>query len=150
VDGPSLTQHYEGLTLTAKPDTGGTWEIGYGHNAPDIGPSTVWTLEQAQNQFSVDYAKAVYGAIRDLGYNEWCALDAVRRSIINDMSFEMGEEGLAAFHDFLAAVKAGDWPKAKASMLDSKWAREVSTRANENAEMMLSGAWSSDLPGITV
>lgn len=41
----------------------------------------------------------------------------------------------------LAATQRGDWNKATAEMLDSRWAKQVGRRAQELAEIMKTGAY---------
>lgn len=45
-----LVKRFEGLRLKAYQDQGGTWTAGYGSTGPDIGPDTVWTLQEAENR----------------------------------------------------------------------------------------------------
>jgi lysozyme len=55
------------------------------------------------------------------------------------MAFNLGVAGLLSFKNTLAAVKAGEWAKASAGMLASKWAKQVGLRAVRLAHMMKHG-----------
>lgn len=69
-------------------------------------------------------------------------LSEARFSVLVQMAFQMGLEGLLAFKNTLAAVKAGNWKVAHDGMLDSKWARTDSpARAKRMAKQMLTGDW---------
>jgi lysozyme len=132
---------FEGCDLVAKPDTIG-FVIGRGHNGPDVFPRLVWTQAQADAMFALDYAKAVSGAIADVGNVIWAALNEPRQAALADMSFELGSSGLHAFHDMIASIANEDWQGAHDNLLASPYAQtEVPTRANANAAVLLSGQW---------
>jgi lysozyme len=60
-DGLHLTEQFEGVRLTAYPDsaTGGDpWNIGYGHTGPEVHSGMTITQEQAENYLMQDVAKA--------------------------------------------------------------------------------------------
>jgi lysozyme len=69
----------------------------------------------------------------------WRGLDPVRQRVIQNMAFNLGVAGLLSFKNTLAAVKAGEWAKASAGMLASKWAKQVGLRAVRLAHMMKHG-----------
>lgn len=69
----------------------------------------------------------------------WRGLDPVRQRVIQNMAFNLGVAGLLSFKNTLAAVKAGEWAKASAGMLNSKWAKQVGLRAVRLAHMMKHG-----------
>ena len=66
-------------------------------------------------------------------------LDPVRKAVIVDMLFNLGYGGVLKFKRMLAAIRAGDFWQAAEEMLDSKWARQVGTRATELSFMMRTG-----------
>lgn len=82
--------------------------------------------------FALDYLSHALGA-------EWDALDMPRQVALIDMAHNLGY-GLVEFKDFLAAVRAKDWPRAKAAMLDSRWARQTLRRADDDARIILTGS----------
>lgn len=77
--GKSLVKKYELCRLRAYQPGDGTWTIGWGHTGADVTATTVWTQEQADNQFSDDclirdvQLTHVLGAI-NLTQNEYDAL----------------------------------------------------------------------------
>ncbi len=146
MDGPSLTRSYEGCKLVSYQDKYGVWTNGRGHTGPDVFPRQVITQVQADAMFNnEDYPKAIQGAISDVGMVCWNNLDEVRKAIVVDLAFEMGQTGLSEFHRMIAALLTGDVETAAAELLDSDYASEVPNRAKPNAKMLLTGEWNENL-----
>jgi lysozyme len=137
-----LIRLHEGLTLVAKPDAHGKWEIGFGHDGAVEGQTC--TEEEAEALFEEDFAIAEAHAVSDVGPSGWSAVDEVRQAVIIDMSYELGGDGLLGFHKLLAAVRAHDWPDAAEQLVNSKLYREVPGREKMNAAILLSGNWPAD------
>ena len=70
----------------------------------------------------------------------WIYLDDVRARVLVDLAFNMGVAGLMEFHKMLGNVERGEWDAAADDMLDSNYARDVPTRAAENARRMRTGS----------
>lgn len=68
-------------------------------------------------------------------------LDEARQGVLLNMAFNLGVSGLLGFRQTLALVERGDYQKAAEEMLNSKWARQVGSRANRLAEQMETGRW---------
>lgn len=70
-------------------------------------------------------------------------LDLVRRRVLVEMAFNLGvgdsTKGLLSFRQMLAAIEAGDWIRAKANMVASKWFVQVGRRGARLANLMLTG-----------
>lgn len=139
MDGPTYTKRREGLTLTAIKDTKG-WEIGYGHNGPEVHLDLGWTQVQAEAAFAEDYAAATRHAAALVG-PAWGPLDYVRRAALTDMAYELGFAGLGGFHHLLLAVGQGAWDTAHNACLASTYAVQVPERAGGAAFMLLTGKW---------
>jgi lysozyme len=60
------------------------------------------------------------------------------QEVLMNMRFQLGPGGFRSFKKFIGAVRAWDFDRAKAEMLDSKWAK-VNTpgRAEELAEVLV-------------
>ena len=71
----------------------------------------------------------------------WTAkLSVTRQQVLVAMAFQMGVQGLLAFKNTLEMIKTGQYEKAAAGMLNSKWAREDSPeRAKRMADLMRAG-----------
>ncbi len=71
----------------------------------------------------------------------WRDLDEARRSVLLQMAFQMGVDGLAQFTNTLRKVRAGDYLGASLGMLDSLWAKQTPERAKRMADQMRTGLW---------
>lgn len=127
----------EGLRLKPYSDSLGLITIGYGRCLDRDGI----TQAEADYLFTHDISQAVRGAIASLGGNEWAALDEARQGVLIDMCFQLGEYGLADFHNMLAAIRAGDWQRAHDEALNSLAARQTPQRWARHAETLLTGQW---------
>jgi lysozyme len=132
----TLLQRHEGLRLLPYRDTRGILTIGYGHNlAEPIAP------EVAALQLACDVTAIAHQVAGVVGDDVWPYLAPARRAALIDMGF-MGPARLARFEKMIAAIRAGDWQRARTELLNSKWAIEVQqARASCDANMLLNGAW---------
>lgn len=127
------------------PGTGHTpWTIGLGHTGPDVHAATVWTEGQCWNAFYNDYAVAQGHAAQLIGTMSWAQLSEPRRAVLTDMAFNMGNGGLANFSHMLAAVRNNDWAVARNELLNSSYAHQTKTRAQTNAQTLLTGEWGNE------
>lgn len=131
----------EGLRLAAYKDTVGVWTIGYGH--AHVAPGTVWTQEQAEAQLVEDVLE--HNAELAAALPWVSGLDPVRRRVLQNMAFNLGVgsaasgKGLLGFKNTLEFVRTGQYDKAAAGMLNSKWAKQVGNRAVRLAKQMKDG-----------
>lgn len=140
--GDDLTKFNEGLTLEAKPDAKGHWEIGYGHDLPPS-PGLVWTKEQAEEQFEIDYQIACQRAEDDIGPIEYVLLSEQRQAVLNDIAFEVGGAGLAQFKDMLSAMRECRWNDAANALRNSRLFQQVPNRETRNMLILTTGEWPS-------
>lgn len=71
----------------------------------------------------------------------WDELCFARQAVCVNMAFNLGVSGFLRFKNMLSAINNCFYEKAALEMLDSRWAKQVSNRANELAVQMDSGAW---------
>lgn len=64
-------------------------------------------------------------------------LSQERHNVLVNMCFNMGIRRLSQFKKMWAALNIGDYEEASKQMLDSKWARQVGSRAIELAKIMM-------------
>jgi len=128
-----LVRH-EGLRLKPYRCTAGKLTIGIGRNLDDCGITQSEAYVMLINDI-INCEKQLQSKIPDI-YN---GLDEVRKSVMLNMCFNMGINGLLGFKNTLAFVKAGDWERAANNMLVSKWAKQVGRRAIELSELMRKG-----------
>ena len=124
---------HEGERLKPYRCTAGKLTIGVGRNLEDRGI----TREESAMLLANDVAAEERELLRAL---PWVAtLDEVRQRVLLDMAFNMGIVGLLGFKNTLATIQAGDYQRAAAMMLDSKWAGQVGQRAERLSRMMATG-----------
>ena len=74
-----------------------------------------------------------------LAYPWFAGLDEVRRSVIENMAYNLGVLGVLEFKDMIAAIEAKDWAEAAYQMRASKWRVQVGDRALVLADIMERG-----------
>lgn len=123
---------HEGTRLKPYTDSRGILTIGVGHN-----------LEQGISAAACDFIfkEDMYKAEALL--IEKCPvfmmLDANRQVVLIDLCFNLGINGLLGFKKMLAALEKQDFEKAAAELMDSRYAKQVPTRARENRDVLLTG-----------
>ena len=128
-----LVRH-EGLRLKPYRCSAGKLTIGIGRNLDDCGITQSEAYVMLINDI-MNCEKQLQSRIPDI-YN---CLDEVRKSVLLNMCFNLGINGLLGFKNTLAFVKAGDWERAANNMLVSRWAKQVGRRAIELSELMRKG-----------
>lgn len=88
--------------------------------------------------FKQDIADAVSEFMK-LPANYRKKLDPARRRVIVEMIFNMNLPKVLGFKKFWAAVEVEDWNTATMELIDSKWARQVKSRAIKLAELFRLG-----------
>jgi lysozyme len=68
-------------------------------------------------------------------------LDEARKGALLNLTFNMGSHALSGWPKFMAAMKAGDWPTAKAELLDSAADHQEPQRISRLALQIDSGFW---------
>ena len=111
----------EGVVLHAYADHLGYLTIGCGHLI-DRRKGGGITMVQALDLLDWDIDTRIADLIER--FPQFLQLDPVRQTVLANMSFQMGVDGLAEFRGTLAAVWRGDYNGAANGMLSSKWARE--------------------------
>jgi lysozyme len=122
----------EGYRAQPYSDTKGNATVGYGWNIKE-GLSKPVALGLLQLQVQEIQAQLAV-------YYWWTPLDSARQSVLLDMAFNEGVNGLLHYVKMLAAVSNQDWQTASAELLDSDAARELVDRYTRLAQIMLLGA----------
>ena len=127
-----LVRH-EGLRLKPYRCSAGKLTIGVGRNIEEVG------ITEAEAMLLL--ANDIIRVIEELESRipVFTQLDEVRRRVLIDMCFNLGINRLLQFRRMLAALETGDWARAAAEMMDSKWARQVGSRALRLQRMMETG-----------
>lgn len=145
-----LVKLHEGFRRLPYQDTVGVWTVGYGTNLEARGWSTVRiedliraggvSRELAQTWLLEDLYKVQEGLRRALGLT-WDQLDPVRRAVLMDMGYNMGVVGLLRFRKMITFLRTGNYFRAGEEMQDSRWFRQVKSRAWRLQLMMMRGVW---------
>ena len=69
-------------------------------------------------------------------YNDFDDLPEEAQQIIANMMFNMGRPRLSRFHKLKQAVDGRDWIEAGNQMMDSRWYKQVTTRADRLVRRM--------------
>jgi len=126
-------KRHEGLRLKPYIDTVGKLTVGYGRNLDDVGISE----QEAEMMLRQDIYTATAEAREAF---PWVSdISPIRQDVIYNMSFNMGMPKLKKFKNMIAALEHRDFGEAAKQMLDSRWAKQVGSRATELAEIMRSG-----------
>lgn len=138
-----LIAKHEGKKANVYKDSVGIDTIGIGHNLQASPMPADWTQpltdDQIDQLFQADLQKATEAVTSAI---PWFAnLDEVRQAVVIDMAFNMGIHTLLTFTHTLGCIEAGNWQAAATGMMQSKWAEQVGKRAEEDAQMMVTGQW---------
>ena len=116
--------------------------FGIGHlitdNDPESGQEvgTAVSDERVRQAFEAD----VVSVIEDCNklYNDFDELPEEVQQIIANMMFNMGRTRLSKFRGMKRGVDARDWNAAADEMVDSRWYRQVTNRADRLVQRMRS------------
>jgi lysozyme len=124
---------HEGMELKVYKDSLGIETIGIGRNLVDRGVTEEEARYLCNNDIEIVERELV------ASFPFVAGLDDCRLRVLLDMAFNIGIPRLRGFAKMWAAVEEGDYPTAAIEMLDSKWAKQVKTRAYTLARMMETG-----------
>lgn len=122
----------EGYSSKLYKDTTGKLTIGYGRNIEDEGIRP----DEAELMFENDLKEAIDDIDNFIWYIQ--SPDSVKKALIN-MSYNLGLKRLLSFRKMLKAIIDRNYTKAALEALDSKWAKQVGSRAKDIALMIRQG-----------
>jgi len=132
MDRPLLKQRlrtHENDIPSAYQDSEGYWTIGVGHL---IDKRKGGKLSDRIRDLILDEDIDVVIAELDRALPWWSTKPPQVQSALAEMVFQLGMPALLGFHNALAALKADDYPTARAAFQDSHWAKEQTPqRASE-------------------
>lgn len=128
----------EGRVPYAYPDSKGYLTVGVGHLVdPKKGGRLPDVIVDALLDYDVNRKTEQAATLAGFG-----RLNEVQQAAVISMVFQLGLGGVMGFHDFCAALAAGDVVKAAAAGRDSKWDHEDSpARAEREMKMLETGLW---------
>jgi len=116
----------------------GFWTLGIGRNVDPNGG-----LGLSDDEVDYMLSNDVDRVIAELGKSfPWFTdLDCVRADAMIDLCFQLGLPSLLKFKNFLSEMAEGNYHLAAPHLLDSRYASQTPNRANEIAEMIISGKY---------
>lgn len=127
-----LLKLHEGYRQYPYTDSVGIVTIGYGRNLESRGlteSEATYLLEQDIDQAEEYLYK---------GYDYYYDLSGERKAVLIDMMVNLGPTRLRGFRRMHQSLQDQDYEVAALEMLDSKWARQVGTRAITLSKIMQS------------
>ena len=123
----------EGTRVKPYKDQFGNITIGVGRNLTAVGLSD----DEIEVLLSNDVNHAAVAAATV--FPSFPALSDQRKAVLVNMAFNIGQQGLSEFTQFIALVEAQDWNGAADDMIRTRWATEVGPRATRLAQHMRDG-----------
>jgi len=120
----------EGFKFKAYTCTAGKTTIGVGRNLDDVGLSEDEIIILLANDIDRVMLECI-GA-----FDFWDDLNDDRKTVLLNMCFNLGITGLCKFKRTLQSIRIGNYELASAEMLESKWARQVGSRAIRLSKLM--------------
>ena len=134
----AMLKRHEGVETHAYECSEGKITVGVGRNIDQAGGMGLSDDE-------IDYLlqNDIERVIKELSseYPWFSDLDDVRKDAMVDISFNLGQTRLRLFKRALAAMETGDYKEAATEFLDSRWAKQVGSRALELTDMISSGEY---------
>jgi len=130
----------EGVMYEIYLDHLGYATFGIGHLVREEDPEYGWEVGESVSEERV--AEAFESDIRitiadcERLYEDFHDLPDEAKLIIANMCFNLGYPRLSAFKGMKAGVDARDWNRAADEMVDSRWYRQVTNRANRLVQRM--------------
>ena len=128
-------RRHEGVKNTLYKCTSDKWTIGVGRNLEDVGLS-----EEEIDMLLLNDIKRTKELMNDYipWYND---LDEVRQEALINFVFNVGIGTAMKFKKAMAALEAHDYDTAAIEMMDSNWAKQVGSRAEEVTQMIKTGEY---------
>ena len=124
----SRLKDFEGLVLTAYECSAGYTSIGIGRNLDTRGITEAEAMYLLNNDID-----SVYKDL-DRHLSIWRSYPIEAQYVFIDLCFNLGIHTLLSFRKTLAFCQLGEWEKAAAELLRSRYARQVGRRAIFNSE----------------
>jgi lysozyme len=126
----ALLEKHEGFRRFVYNDSVGIPTIGIGRNLKDRGitrAEALYLLNNDINDFTTQLQDRLYW---------WDNIHEDAKVVLINMAFNLGLNGLLSFKTTLEHIKNENYKAAAVSMLQSKWAVQVGSRANELSEIL--------------
>jgi lysozyme len=124
----------EGRRLKIYQDELGYVTVGVGHNMSTDGISDAI----CDALLAEDMARAATAVAENWAWS--AQLPDAPWAVLVNLCFNMGPVALAGFVHFLAAMQAGDWPRAAEELQNSAWWGQVGQRGPRMVKRLIGGA----------
>ena len=121
----------EGLKLKLYKDTKGILTIGYGRNLESKGID----VNEAEIMLSCDVNEAIANLV-DIFPNFYSMPENLRIVLVS-MMFNLGKDGFLSFKKFIKAVKENNKQAMIYELLNSKRAKQLPNRVNEERHLLM-------------
>lgn len=130
-------KRHEGVEKHVYKCTAGYETIGVGRNISESG------LGLSSDEIDYLLQNDINRCVRELAYAfDWfSSLDGVRQDAMVNLAFNLGMTRLQQFKLALDAMDRGDYARAAAEFLNSRWAKQVGNRAIEVTHMIRTGEY---------
>jgi len=130
-----ILRRHEGVKNTLYKCTSDKWTIGVSRNLEDVGLS-----EEEIDMLLLNDIVRTKELMDD--YIPWHRdLDQVRQEALINFVFNVGIGTTMKFKNAMAALEEHDYDTAATEMLDSNWAKQVGSRAEEVTQMIKTGEY---------
>ena len=130
-------KRHEGMRLKPYKCTAGKFTIGVGRNLDDVGISE----DEAETLLRHDIITATRQLLNAF---PWMGtLNVARIAAMINFTFNVGIGTVKKFKQTLDHMQNYNYDEAADEMMDSKWARQVGSRAAEITEQIRTGKWAS-------
>ena len=128
-------KRHEGVRTHAYQCTANMTTVGVGRNIDEDGGLGL-SIDEIEFLLANDIRRCKQELIALPWFPE---IDSVRQDALINLCFNLGMTRLLGFKNALTAMSVGDYDLAADEFMDSQWAKQVGSRANEVCEMIRSG-----------
>lgn len=132
---------HEGFRRFPYKDTTGHETIGIGRNLVDKG------ISYSESLIMLDDDVSYFTQKLEKYFPDFSVLDDARKTVLIDMCFNLGINGLLQFKNMINAIRLKDWNRAALSIIQSKAHSQNPNRYQRLATIMKTGIIAAIQPG---
>jgi|TARA_A100001515_G_scaffold15402_3_gene11371 lysozyme len=128
-------KRHEGVRTHAYQCTANMTTVGVGRNIDEDGGIGL-SIDEIEFLLENDIKRCKQELISFPWFSQ---IDSVRQDALVNLCFNLGMTRLLGFRNALTAMSVGDYDKAADEFMDSRWAKQVGSRAEEVCAMIRTG-----------
>ena len=128
-------KRHEGIRTHAYQCTANMTTVGVGRNIDEDGGIGL-SIDEIEFLLENDIKRCKQELISFPWFSQ---IDSVRQDALINLCFNLGMTRLLGFRNALTAMSEGDYDKAADEFMDSRWAKQVGSRAEEVCAMIRTG-----------